>query len=211
MQVERLNYDNKEAAITIDIMKEQQQDAKAELDELQNTISELKSTQKDASAEDKEKRKQEKMAMMMAKFDTVNFATALFTLCMLILVIIQQGAFSEKDEQLRQILTKLDLVDSDAAVSNLTAEDITAVRRQLGESQNFLRETVDRLRLSQEENEMIMRRRDELEERVGALEAEYEELLEKTIHDEETSNVDIAESMAELKVGNRHFQLLAIV
>ena len=72
LQVERLNYDNKEAAITIDIMKEQQQDAKAELDELKTTISELKSTQKDASAEDKEKRKQEKMAMMMAKFDTVS-------------------------------------------------------------------------------------------------------------------------------------------
>jgi DNA repair exonuclease SbcCD ATPase subunit len=85
-------------------------------------------------------------------------------------------------------------------MANLTAEDITAVRRQLGESQNLMRETVDRLRLSQEENEMIMRRRDELEERVSALEAEYEELLEKTIHDEETSNVDVGESMAELKV-----------
>jgi kinesin family protein 5 len=81
-----------------------------------------------------------------------------------------------------------------------------------------LRETVDRLRQSQEENEMTSRRKDELESRVAALEAEYEELLgsfspaprdkyltavdlliEKTIHDEETSNVDIAESMTELK------------
>ncbi|EIN07543.1 kinesin [Punctularia strigosozonata HHB-11173 SS5] len=180
LQVERLSYDAKEGAITIDILKEQLQDSKGELEEVRKTMAELKSSQKDASVEDKEKRKQEKMAMMMAKFDT-------------------QGAFSEKDEQLRSLLAKLDLIDSDEAVASLTAEDITAVRRQLGESQNLLRETVDRLRLSQEENEMIMRRRDELEERVGALEAEYEELLEKTINDEETSNVDVGESMAELK------------
>lgn len=65
---------------------------------------------------------------------------------------------------------------------------------------------------------MIARRRDELEGRLSTLEAEYEELLgaskqpqtpflssphyrtEKTIHDEETSNADIANSMAEFKV-----------
>jgi kinesin family member 5 len=72
LQLERLDYDNKESIITIDILKEQGQDAKAELEELRKIISELKSAQKDASVEDKEKRKQEKMAMMMAKFDTVR-------------------------------------------------------------------------------------------------------------------------------------------
>ncbi|KAK0459753.1 kinesin heavy chain [Desarmillaria tabescens] len=177
LQVERLDYDNKEDVITIDILKEQNADSKNELEELKKQIAELKSAQKESSAEDKEKRKQEKMALMMAKFDT-------------------QGAFSEKDDQLRQILAKLDAADS---VSSLTADDLTAIRRQLAEGQSLVRETVDRLRQSQEENEMIIRRRDELESRVASLETEYEELLEKTIHDEETSNVDIAESMADLK------------
>ncbi|KAJ7285812.1 kinesin heavy chain [Mycena rebaudengoi] len=177
LQVERLNYDNKEGVITIDILKEQNQDALSELEELRKQISDLKTAQKDASAEDKEKRKQEKMAMMMAKFDT-------------------QGAFSEKDEQLRAILGKLDTID---ATGSLSQEDLTAVRRQLSEGQSMIRETVARLQQSQEENEMITRRRDELESRVAALETEYEELLEKTIHDEETSNVDLAESMTDLK------------
>ncbi|KAK0483645.1 kinesin heavy chain [Armillaria novae-zelandiae] len=177
LQVERLDYDNKEGVITIDILKEQNADSKNELDELKKQILELKSAQKESSAEDKEKRKQEKMALMMAKFDT-------------------QGAFSEKDDQLRQILAKLDAADP---VSSLTADDLTAIRRQLAEGQSLVRETVDRLRQSQEENEMIIRRRDELESRVASLETEYEELLEKTIHDEETSNVDIAESMVDLK------------
>jgi kinesin family protein 5 len=155
LQVQRLDYDNKEGAITIDILKEQGLDAKAELEELKRTIVEMKSMQKDASVEDKEKRKQEKMALMMAKFDT-------------------QGAFSEKDEQLRQILTKLDSID---AVGSLMPEDLTTIRRQLSEGQSLVRETVDRLRQSQEENEMITRRRDELEARVASLETEYEELL----------------------------------
>jgi kinesin family protein 5 len=59
----------------------------------------------------------------------------------------------------------------------LTPEDLTTVRRQLSEGQSLVRETVDRLRQSQEENEMHLRRRDELESRVSALETEYEELL----------------------------------
>lgn len=71
LQLERLDYDNKEGVITIDILKEQAADAKNELEELKKIIAELKSAQKDASAEDKEKKKQEKMALMMAKFDTV--------------------------------------------------------------------------------------------------------------------------------------------
>lgn len=98
------------------------------------------------------------------------------------------------------MLVKLDAVDSETGVGSLSPEDITLIRRQLAESQTLVRETVERLRQSQEENEMITRRRDEVESRLAALEAEYEELLEKTINDEETSNVDVAESMAELKV-----------
>ena len=85
-------------------------------------------------------------------------------------------------------------------MSTLSHDDIVNVRRQLAEGQTLIRETVDRLRQTQEENEMHARRRDELESRIATLESEYEELIEKTIQDEEVSNVDVAESMAELKV-----------
>jgi len=102
----------------------------------------------------------------------------------------------------------------------LSSEDLTAIRRQLSEGQASARETVERLRQAHEENDMITRRRDELEARVTALEMEYEELLggvydpfvsnpppisfffraEKTIHEEEVNNVDVADLMADLKV-----------
>ena len=47
----------------------------------------------------------------------------------------------------------------------------------MADAQALVRETVDRLRQVQEENEMHLRRRDELEARISSLEAEYEELL----------------------------------
>jgi kinesin family protein 5 len=157
LQAERLTHDNKEAAITIDILREQAGDARGELDELRRQIGELHVVQAGASTDDKEKRKQEKMAVMMAKFDT-------------------QGAFSEKDEQLRTLLVKLDAIDG-ADTSGLTSEDLTAIRRHLADSQTVLRETQDRMRNVQEENEVLVRRREALEERVQELEHEYEELL----------------------------------
>lgn len=110
--------------------------------------------------------------------------------------------FSEKEDALRATLNKLDSLDVEDNGASLTAEDITLLRRQLSDSQALIRETADRLRQSQEENEVITRRRDDVEARLGALETEYEELLEKTIHEEETSNADVADSMAELKVIN---------
>ncbi|KAF8590607.1 kinesin heavy chain [Ramaria rubella] len=180
LQLERLDYDNKEGGITIDILKEQNQDLANELEELKKTIEGLKSIQKDMSAEDKEKKKAEKMAMMMAQFDT-------------------QGAFSEKEELLRATLAKLDTIDSDATVSLLTAEDIITLRRQLTEGQQQIRDLMDKLLVTQETSEHHERRRAELQQRLSALESEYEELLEKTIHDEEASNVDVAESMADYK------------
>ncbi|KAH9997258.1 kinesin heavy chain [Russula vinacea] len=180
LQVEKLEFDNKESVITVDILKEQNADARNELEEFKRTIAELKSSQKDPSAEDKEKKKQEKMALMMAQFD-------------------MQGTFSEKDEQMRQIIAKLDAIESDPEAPPLTTEDVTQLRRQLAEGQSLVRETVDRLRQKQEESDLITRRKEELESRLGTLETEYEELLEKTIHDEEASNADITRSTAELK------------
>jgi kinesin family member 5 len=72
LQVEKLEFDNKESIITVDILKEQNTDAKNELEELKRTIAELRSSQRDPSAEDKEKKKQEKMALMMAQFDMAS-------------------------------------------------------------------------------------------------------------------------------------------
>jgi uncharacterized protein involved in exopolysaccharide biosynthesis len=90
---------------------------------------------------------------------------------------LQQGAFSEKEELFRATLAKLDTIDSDTAVSSLTAEDITGLRRQLTEGQQQVRDLMDKLLVTQEASEHHERRKAELEKRFSALETEYEELL----------------------------------
>lgn len=73
LQLERLDYDSKESVIMMDILKEQNQDATRELEELRKALADLKTNnQREASAEEKEKKKQEKMALMMAQFDAVS-------------------------------------------------------------------------------------------------------------------------------------------
>jgi kinesin family protein 5 len=61
-------------------------------------------------------------------------------------------------------------------------------------------EQQDRLRQAHEESELLSRRRDELEGRLNNLESEYEELLDKTIGDEERNGNDMSETIQELKV-----------
>ncbi|KAK2466900.1 hypothetical protein APHAL10511_001158 [Amanita phalloides] len=168
LQVERLTYDNKEGLISIDILKEQNHDLKEELERLKSILADTEAVKPNASQEDKEKRKQEKMALMMAEFDV-------------------QGAFSEKDEQLRQLVLKLDNMETPKF---LNAEDMTAIRRQLIDGQHVLKETTDKLRQLQKEHEAVSRKKDEIEARYMTLEVEYEELLEKG---------DRAEAVADLK------------
>jgi kinesin family protein 5 len=88
-----------------------------------------------------------------------------------------QGSMSERDEQLRTVLSKLDAVDSDEAVASLSLEDIQYVRRQLVDGQNIAQDAIDRLRQVQDETDMISRRRDELEQRLTTVEADYEDLF----------------------------------
>lgn len=111
-----------------------------------------------------------------------------------------KGVFSEKENELRATLNKLDSIDLEESGAALSAEDLTLLRRQLSESQSLIRETADRLRQSQEENEIAIRRREEVELRLATLETEFEELLEKTIHEEENTNAEAADAMTELKV-----------
>lgn len=75
------------------------------------------------------------------------------------------------------MVTKLDAIDSAEGMSSLTYEDVQYVRRQLIDGQNATHDAIDRLRQVQEENDMISRRRDELEQRLVTAEADYEDLF----------------------------------
>lgn len=178
LQLERLNYESKEAVISMDILKEQNLDLTAEIEELRKSLTQASKGGANADQEDEEKqrKKAERMAKMMADFNA--------------------GIVSEKEEQIRQSLAKLDK----AVEGGLSQDDISTLREQLLESQTLVREQNERVRQAMEENERLVTRRDEMESRLATLEAEYEELLDKTLAEEENGKNAINDGVvAELR------------
>lgn len=169
LQLERVSYEHKEAAITMDILKEQNTDLTQELEEMKRNIQDTsrgvngKEEAQDPNAEEKQRKKAEKMAKMMADFNA--------------------GIVSEKEEQIRQSLARLDQAAD--VRGGLTQDDISTLREQILESQILVREQNERVRQAVQENELLMTRREEMEGRLSTLEAEYEELLDKTLADEQ--------------------------
>jgi len=157
LQVEKLTYENKEAAILGDATREQNNDLSNELEELKKTIVELKAAQKSMNDEGKQRKKAEKMAQLMAGFEST--------------------ALSEKEDEIRATLQKLDeAADVDRPLS---AEDLMLLKRQLTDSQILANESNERAKKSQEEIELLSRRKEELENRLSLLEQDYEDLLER--------------------------------
>lgn len=177
LQLEKIHYESKEAAITTDAMREQNADLAAELEELRKSMNELKAAQKSVSQEGKEKKKAEKMAAMMAGLD--------------------QNGISEKEAEMRASLSRLD----DAVTSDrpLSQDDISLLRRQLEDSHALVREQQDKSKQVLEENEILVRRKDELETRLATLETEYEELLDKTIQEDERADSSLAANVQDIK------------
>ncbi|GAA5966588.1 hypothetical protein JCM8115_006881 [Rhodotorula mucilaginosa] len=168
LELERLRYDGKEQAITTDSLKEQNAELERELEELRRALSDAKSTQKSVDQDGKDKKKAERMAAMMAGFSS--------------------GGLSEAETDIRAALARLE----EAAQSDkpLSPEELSALRRQLEDSSLSLREQSERSKQVHEENAHLAKRRDELEQRLATLEQEYEELLDKTVADEERADAD---------------------
>ncbi|SAM83995.1 probable Kinesin-1 motor protein [Ustilago bromivora] len=175
LQLERVTYEHKDATITLDILKEQNKDLSTELEELRKSLADTAKSVRDPSQEGKERKKAERMAKMMADFN--------------------QGIVSEKEEQIRDTLSKLE----NAGPRVLSADDLSTLREQLLESQSLAREQTERVRQAHEENELLHQRRQELESRFATLEAEYEELLDKSIKAEEADHVNADITIQDLK------------
>jgi kinesin family protein 5 len=88
----------------------------------------------------------------------------------------------------------------------MTLEDIAQLRRELSESKSMLEQHENMIKTLNEDKEGLESKRSDLESRLTSLEMEYEELLDKTIAEEEEAfnrNTDIAETISELKVRRR--------
>ncbi|KAI8379311.1 kinesin heavy chain [Radiomyces spectabilis] len=179
LQLQKISYESKENAITVDSLKEANQDLMAELEELKKNLLEMRMSHKSHHDDEKEKKKAEKMAQMMSSFDP-------------------SGEINEKERQIRDALNKLDAENN----GNLSIEELVSLRRDLAESKVLLDQHAKTINDLTYEKEVLDKKKADLEGRLGTLEQEYEELLDKTIAEEEAAvqkNVDIAETISSLK------------
>lgn len=175
LQLEKVSYENKEGAITVDSLREVNQELSKELEDLKKALMEMRLAQKDSSEGDKEKKKIEKMAQMMADLDP-------------------SGEISAKEAQLRETLFKLE------SPAGLSPEETIAIRKEIGQSRSIIEQHEQTISELNNENALLTQKRDTLEMRLQAAELEYEELLDKTIADEEaSSSIDVLETISELR------------
>ncbi|KAF1997339.1 kinesin-domain-containing protein [Amniculicola lignicola CBS 123094] len=180
MHVEKLNFEGKEALITMDSLKEANAELTAELDEVKQSLLDARMSAKETSAilDEKEKKKAERMAQMMAGFDLGG------------------EVFSENERSIRKMIEQIDALHEMSASGEAVAPDeLQDLRRKLVETQGIVRQAELSLTARGEEDLVHLRRREALEGRVVDLQKSYEDLLEQNLS--ETDTEDIKSRLAE--------------
>jgi kinesin family protein 5 len=178
MQLERISFESKEAQITMDGLKEANSELTAELDEVKQQLLDVKMNAKETSAvlDEKEKKKAERMAKMMAGFDLGG------------------DVFSDNEMSIRNAIAQLDaLYETSAAGEMVAPDDLKEMRARLIEMQGVVRQAELSIN-GVDVNDVATKRRDELEKRLAMAEKEYEDLLERNL-----SEADIEEVKARLE------------
>lgn len=176
VELDRVKYEAKESIITLDSLSEANNDLNRELTELRSTLAELRASARESEEEDRAADKAERMAKMMSSLGT--------------------GAIDAKQTAIRETIESLQNMEGDGVLSQsevITLRSELAEMRTLREAQEASMDQIKR------ENETLIRRRDEMEARLTSLELEYEELLDKTIAEEEHGQEQVVESIQELR------------
>ncbi|KAH7328228.1 P-loop containing nucleoside triphosphate hydrolase protein [Stachybotrys elegans] len=178
MQLERLTFESKEAQITMDALKEANTELTSELDEVKQQLLDVKMSAKESGAalDEKEKKKAEKMAQMMAGFD------------------LGSDVFSDNERSIADAIKQIDVLYEMSAVGdNIAPDEFKMLRDKMVETQGIVRQA-ELSMYSTSSHDQDSRRRQELETRLEALQQEYEDLLTRNL-----SEADIEEVKARLE------------
>ncbi|CAI6327206.1 unnamed protein product [Periconia digitata] len=179
MQIEKINFESKEAFITMDGLKEANSELTVELDDVKQQLLDARMNAKETSAalDEKKKKKAEAMAQMMAGFDLGG------------------EVFSDNERSIRNIIEELGTLHEMSLSGEAVAPDaLQELREKLQETQGIVRQAELSLTARNEEDNVHNRRREALETRISELQRQYEELLERNL-----SPSDIEEVKASLK------------
>ena len=174
MQVEKIQFESKETMITMDSLKEQNAELMSELDNVKQELLDAKISVSDTQAvlDEKEKKKAERMAQMMAGFDLGG------------------DAFSENEQSIRRAIEDVDrLYDVSSAGNAVAPQDLEGLRKRLVDAQGIVRQAELSVAQRNEHDEAMLRRREALEERLSNVERDYEEVLERGLEDIDIDDV----------------------
>ncbi|KAF2690047.1 kinesin-domain-containing protein [Lentithecium fluviatile CBS 122367] len=186
MQVEKLNFEHKEAFITMDGLKDANSELTAELDDVKQQLLDARMNAKETNAamDEKKKKKAEAMAQMMAGFDLGG------------------EVFSENERTIRKIIEQLDaLYDMSSSGEAVAPDAIQEVREKVVETQGIVRQAELSLTARNDEDSAHARRREALEVRFAELQQAYEEILERNLSDADKE--EIKEKLAEAYVARQ--------
>jgi kinesin family protein 5 len=183
MQVEKIQFESKEAQISMDALKEANSELTTELDDVKQQLLDAKMNAKETSAamDEKKRKKAEAMAQMMAGFDLGG------------------EVFSDNERSIRRIIEQLDqLHDMSSAGEAIAPDAIQELREKLVETQGIVRQAELSLTARNDEDGVHSKRREALEARCSDLQSSYEQLLEQNLSevDQEELKTRLADAYA---------------
>ena len=125
MQLEKVSYESKEAGITMDGLREANAELTGELDEVKQQLLDVRMKAKETTAalDEKEKKKAEKMAKMMAGFD------------------LGDDLFSTNERKLQGLISQVKSLHEISAAGEIIApDDLLELQAGLLETQGFIRQ-----------------------------------------------------------------------
>ena len=188
MQLERVAFESKEAAITMDGLKEANSELTSELDEVKQQLLDVRMSAKETNAvlDEKEKRKAERMAQMMAGFEMGD------------------DSFSDNESKIRKCIEHVDaLHETSTSGEMITPDELQELRIVLVEARGVVRQADVSSNATTELGDDRDRRRD-LVERLATVEQEYEELMERNLSEADID--EVKSRLSELYTSRRETQ-----
>jgi kinesin family protein 5 len=189
MQVEKIQFESKEAQISMDALKEANSELTAELDDVKQQLLDAKMNAKETSAamDEKKRKKAEAMAQMMAGFDLGG------------------EVFSDNERSIRKIIEQLDQLHEMSSSGEAIAPDaIQELREKIVETQGIVRQAELSLTARNDDDTLHNKRREALEARCSDLQSSYERLLEQNLSeaDKEELKSRLADAYTARQEGN---------
>ena len=196
MQLERVAFEGKEASITMDGLKEANSELTTELDDVKQQLMDLRMSSKETNAvlDEKERKKQERMAHMIAGFDMGD------------------EVFSTNEKKIRACIETVDSLHQTSSHGDMIAPDsLQSLKAQLQETQGLIRQAELRLSVkatSDPTSPATQQRFSDLQDRLTASQQDYEDLLQRNLSDDDIDEVKSRLEKAFAETRTSHLQTI---